>query len=202
MQFFCSWLFCSVGIDLSGHVLAGLFQSIDVEVSMAFIKVQSWSESGRSGSTASLVDTMVLHAEHEGIAHLGSVACECHESALAAHCVHQGRIFLLHLVQAVGQVGSDRLNSLQQLVFLDDLVLDAGQLGAYGVAEERVEVTVCLARLRLVPVVESTGEHLLGECDEIRRSVQVPVLMSPEFSCATDTSLDFINNHVNAKLQS
>ena len=68
---------------------------------------------------------MVLHAKHESITHLSGLASECHESAFAAHFIHELRIFLLHLVQAVFQVGSDRLNRLQQLVFLDDLVLNS-----------------------------------------------------------------------------
>lgn len=145
---------------------------------------------------------MVLHAEHEGITHLGCFTSESQESALAAHCIHQRRIFLLHFIQAVGQVGTHRFNIFQQLVFFDDLVLDSSQLGANGIAKESVEVAVSRVRLRLVPVVESTREHLLGECDEIGRGWQVPVLMSPEFACVTNTSLNFINNHENAKLKS
>jgi len=47
-------------------------------------------------------------------------------------------------------------------------------------------------------VVEATREHLLRKSDEIRRTVQVPMLVGPELASAADTGLNFIDNHVDS----
>lgn len=53
--------------------------------------------------------------------------------------------------------------------------------------------------LSFVSMVEATGEHLLCEGHKIGRGIQVPVLVRPELSRAADSSLNFVDNHVDSK---
>ena len=51
-------------------------------------------------------------------------------------------------------------------------------------------------------VIEATRKHLFGKGDEVWRFAQVPLFMGPEGTCLTNTSLNLINDEVNAKLLS
>jgi hypothetical protein len=65
----------------------------------------------------------------------------------------------------------------------------------------RVELTVGLVGSELRVAVEvACSLGLLGEGDHVRRVLQVPVVVSPEFASGTDTSLDLIDNHENVVL--
>jgi len=60
----------------------------------------------------------------------------------------------------------------------------------------RVELTVGLVGPELRVTVEvASSLCLLGESDHVRRVLEVPVVVSPEFAGGTNTSLNLINNH-------
>lgn len=49
-------------------------------------------------------------------------------------------------------------------------------------------------------MIEATGEHFLGEGDEVRWGVKVPVIVSPETARGGNSSLNFVDNHENTEL--
>ena len=90
--------------------------------------------------------------------------------------------------------------NLVKVVSLEDFVLGCGELSTHRVSKEGVEMSVWLHDLRVVVMVESAGEHLFGEGDEIGRALKVPVLVGPELARGADSSLNLINDHVDAEL--
>ena len=65
----------------------------------------------------------------------------------------------------------------------------------------RVELTVGLVGSELRVTVEvASSLGLLGEGDHVRRVLEVPVVVSPELSGGTDTSLNLVDNHENVVL--
>ena len=130
--------------------------------------------------------------------------CRCftregNESAQATCLLNELRILFLELDKSALSVCASHRGQLLESVFFDKLVLDKSELGAHRVAIEGAEVSVGYLWLSFMSMVEATGEHFLRKGYEIRGGIQVPVLVGPELARAANSSLNFVDNHVESK---
>jgi hypothetical protein len=140
------------------------------------------------------VDTNALALDKELVT-LRSIPGNKCTLALTTQVLQVLRVLLSQTLEAskeVGASGSCVLDERQALDFLDDAAEDEG---TGWVTHPGVELAVGLVGTQGgVTVIVTGGLSLLREGDHVRRGLEVPVVVGPELSSGTDTSLDLVDD--------
>lgn len=182
------------------NTLKNLAEAIEDDVGMVFLKYQSWAESNGNFPTATGLNAVQLECADNLISHLGVGAVDCQEGSTTAGGVQDMREFLLQAQQTVLQNLAGHVDIGQELLLLDDLHDFLEQEDLARIAHPGVEDPVRLIRNEVVVVEVATQLQLLAEGHHIGRTLQLEVLVGPEFSSATSTGLDLIDQKGDAIL--
>lgn len=164
---------------------------------MVFLEDQHWSQPNGVGTASTDVDANRLGLLQELVPVRGIPSDECALSFTTQVLNIVGILFGKALERAVEVVTGDR-GVLHQLLALNFFVNGAEENSTSRVTHPGVELTVWLVGAQgRVAVVVTGGLSFLGERHQVRRRVQVPVVMSPEFSGGSDTGLHLINDEKN-----
>ena len=161
---------------------------------MVLLEGKHGSQADGAGTASTNVDTESLGLGEELVS-LGAV--KGNESALA---------LATEVLEVVGILGGETLDLAEEVVtdaggVVDEVValnlLDDGaeDEGASRVAHPGVELTVGLVGAEVLGgVVVAGGLGLLGEGDNVRRVLEVPVLVGPELAGSTNTGLNLVGD--------
>lgn len=169
---------------------------------MVLLEGQHGAKTDGIGTAATNVDTECLSLDEELIT-LGVVKSNESTLALATEVLKvigilAGKTLKLS-IQVVADLGSV-VHEIESLNFANDAT-EEQSLG--WVTHPGVELTVGLVRAQVLgAVVVTSSLGFLGEGNHVRGVLEVPVLVSPEFTSSTNTSLNLINDQQNVVLAS
>ena len=161
---------------------------------MVVLEDQHRPQANSALATASNVDANALGLAHKLVT-LGSVPGDEGTLALTTQVLEMLGVLLRKTLEARVQIstsGRSVLNQTKTLNLLNDATEDQS---TGGVTHPGVELTVRLVGTQGGVSIVVTGRlSLLGEGDHVRRGLEVPVVVGPELSGGTNTSLHLIHN--------
>lgn len=163
-------------------------------LTVMFLEDEHGAQANSAHATATDVDTDTLGLGKELVA-LGGVPGDEGTLALAAKVLQMLGVLLGQTLQTSEEVvsgGGGVLDEVQTLDFLDDAAEDEG---TGWVTHPGVELAVRLVGAQSgVTVVVACGLSLLREGHNVRRSLEVPVIVGPELAGGTDTGLHLVDD--------
>lgn len=161
---------------------------------MVLLERQHGAQTHGARTAAANVDAKLLCLCEELVA-LGVVKGDEGALALAAQVLEVLGVFLLQALELGVEVVADLCRVVDEVEALNLADDGAEEQGADGVAHPGVELAVGLVGPQgRVAVVEAGGLGLLGEGDNVRGVLQVPVVVGPELAGGADARLDLIDD--------
>ena len=169
---------------------------------MLLLEVQTWSSSDSIETTIRDINSASFQFTNQLCPAIISSRIEiyiiCQTQASSSYIPHPVRALFLNLRQLLLKVCTNLDSAHHQVLLADNFVLLGHKHRSHGVSHPGVKVPEGKLCPELIWIVEATCLGLLGEGDEVGRGVQVPVFVSPELTTACDTSVHFINDHVDS----
>lgn len=188
--FFFLFFFAAVPLQSLDNLLQGINQDIRV----VLLEGQHRTQTHGAGATAANVDAKLLGLGEELVA-LGVVKGDESALALAAEVLEVLGVLLLQALELGVEVVANLGGVVDEVEALNLANDGAEEQGADGVAHPGVELAVGLVGPQgRVAVVEARGLGLLGEGDNVRGVLQVPVVVGPELAGGADARLDLVDD--------
>ena len=161
---------------------------------MVLLEGKHGSQANRAGTASTNVDTKGLGLGEELVS-LGAVKGNEGALALTTEVLEVFGVLGGEALDLAVEVVTDAGGVVDEVVALNLLDNGAEDEGASRVAHPGVELAVRLVGTEILGgVVVAGGLGLLGEGDDVRGVLEVPVLVGPEFASSTDTGLDLVGD--------
>lgn len=179
-------------------------EHLDVHVGVLLCEVKTWARAYCLQAARGHIDTPALHLLHEprpvGVSASFEVYIKSKAEAATTDVRDPVRTLLADFEQLAPEVVTGPVGVLHEVLVADDLVLAFHECRAHRISHPCVEVPVGELRPELIRVVEAARLRFLREGNEVRRRVQVPVLVRPELARASDARVHLVHDHVDAEL--
>ena len=176
----------------------GVFEDVAVDIDVLWLKIKARSCPHSIQTTVRHIDSASFHLCNESIPLSVSasiiVDIKGQTEATTSHIGDPLWVLRCDLIELVPEILSCRVRIVHQLLPKDNLVLLCHQKGAHRVTHPSVEMPVRELGAVLIPVVEAASLGFLGERDEVWGFMQVPMLVSPEFTAASNTCVHFVDD--------